>query len=97
MYACYAERTRAFKAGTSRLQNLAKVDGEVQPVAAQISQMDTPLDQAQDEAMPLVEWALTPIGHCRPKEECASEIATTIHLDGLCFMTGSLQRVVPTA
>ncbi len=32
-----------------------------------------------DEAMPLVEWARTPMGHCRPKEEYASMTASTIH------------------
>ncbi len=44
------------------------MDGVAQPAAAQIS-ADTPLDHAHDEAMPLVEWARTPMGHCRPKEE----------------------------
>ncbi len=48
------------------------MDGEAQSVAAQISVIDTPLDHAQEEAMPLVEWAHTPMGHCRPKEEYAS-------------------------
>ncbi len=32
--------------------------------------MDTLLDHAQEEAMPLVEWA--PMGHCNPKEEYAN-------------------------
>ncbi len=50
------------------------MDGVAQPAAAQISVMDTPLDHAHDEAMPLVEWARTPMGHCRPKEEYASSI-----------------------
>ncbi len=45
------------------------MDGVAQPAAVQISVMDTPLDHAHDEAMPLVEWARTPMGHCRPKEE----------------------------
>ncbi len=57
------------------------MDGKVQPAAAHISAMDTPLDHAQDEAMPLVEWALTPMGHCWPKEDFASVIASIIHLD----------------
>ncbi len=35
--------------------------------------------------MPLVEWALTPIGHYWPKEEYASIIVSIIHLDSLCF------------
>ncbi len=48
------------------------MDGVAQPAAVQISVMDTPLDHAHDEAMPLVEWARTPMGHCRPKEEYAS-------------------------
>lgn len=30
--------------------------------------MDTLLDQAQEEAIPLAEWTLTPIGHCKPKD-----------------------------
>ncbi len=38
--------------------------------------------------MPLVEWARTPMGHCRPKDEYASETASTIHLKSLCFVTG---------
>ncbi|XDV31010.1 hypothetical protein PO909_033787 [Leuciscus waleckii] len=41
-------------------------DGEAQPAAIQIFCKAIPLDQAHDEAMPLVECALTPIGHCRP-------------------------------
>ncbi len=56
--------------------------------------MDTPLDHAQEEAMPLVEWALTPMGHCKPKEEYASVIASTNHLEIICFVTGiSLARL----
>ncbi len=38
--------------------------------------------------MPLVKWDLTPIGHCWPKEEYASVIASIIHLDSLSFVTG---------
>ncbi len=64
------------------------MDGVAQPAAVQISVMDTPLDHAHDEAMPLVEWARTPMGHCRPKEEYASMTASTIHLESLCFVTG---------
>ncbi len=64
------------------------MDGEDQPAASQISEMDTPLDHAQEEAMPLVEWALTPMGHCKPKEEYARVIASTNHLEILCFVTG---------
>ncbi len=52
------------------------MDCEAQPAAAHISAMDTPLDHAQDEAMSLVEWALTPMGHCWTKEEYASVILT---------------------
>ncbi len=48
------------------------MDGEAQPSAAQISVMDTPLDHTQDESTPLVEWACTPMGHSRPKEEYTS-------------------------
>ncbi len=43
---------------------------------------------AQEEAMPLVEWALIPMGHCNPKEEYANVIASTNHLEILCFVTG---------
>ncbi len=64
------------------------MDGEDQPATSQISEMDTPLDHAQEEAMPLVEWALTPMGHCKPKEEYATVIASTNHLEILCFVTG---------
>ncbi len=48
----------------------------------------TPQDHAQEEAMPPVEWALTPMGHCKPKEEYARVIASTNHLEILCFVTG---------
>ncbi len=41
---------------------MANVDGESQLAAAQISALDTLLDQAQEEVTPLVEWALTPMG-----------------------------------
>ncbi len=64
------------------------MDGEDQPAASQMSDMDTPLDHAQEAAMPLVEWALTPMGHCDPTEEYANEIASTNHLEILCFVTG---------
>ncbi len=67
---------------------LSNKSNKAQPAAAYISAMDTPLDHAQDEAMPLIEWALTPMGHCWPKEEYASIIASIIHLDSLCFVTG---------
>ncbi len=55
-----------------------------QTAAEKFSVIDTPLD----EAMPLVDWACTPMGHCRPKEEYASLTASMIHLESLCFMTG---------
>ncbi len=64
------------------------MDGEDQPATSQMSEMDTPLDHAQDEAMPLVEWVLTLIGHCNPEEECANVIASTNHLEILGFVTG---------
>ncbi len=38
--------------------------------------------------MPRVEWALTPMGHCKPKEEYARIIASTNHLEINCFVTG---------
>lgn len=44
---------------------MAKVDGEDQPAAAQMSEIETPLDHAQEEAIPLMEWALSPKGHNR--------------------------------
>ncbi len=52
------------------------MDGEAQLAATYISAMDTPLDHTQDEAMPLVKWALIPMGHSWPKEEYASLIAS---------------------
>ncbi len=64
------------------------MNGEDQPAASQMSEMDTPLDHAQDEAMLLVEWALTPMGHCNHEEEYAYVIASTNHLQILCFVTG---------
>ncbi len=64
------------------------MNGEDQPAASQMSEMDTLLDHAQDEAMLLVEWALTPMGHCNPEEEYAYVIASTNHLQILCFVTG---------
>ncbi len=53
-----------------------------------MSDMDTPLDHTQEEAMPLVEWALTPMGHCNPEEDYANVLASTNHLEILCFITG---------
>ncbi len=53
-----------------------------------MSEMDTLLDHAQDEAMPLVEGALTLMGHCNPEEEYANVIASTNHLEIICFVTG---------
>ncbi len=53
-----------------------------------MSEMDTLLDNAQDDAMPLVEWALTPMGYSNPEEEYANVLASTNHLEILCFITG---------
>ncbi len=53
------------------------MDGEDQPAASQMSEMETPVDHAHEEEMSLVEWALTPMGHCNPKEEYANVIAST--------------------
>ncbi len=64
------------------------MDGKDQPAASQMSDMDTPLDHAQEEAMPLVEWALTPMGHHDPTKEYANVIASTNHLKIICFVTG---------
>ncbi len=64
------------------------MDGEAQPTTAHISAMDTPLEHPQAEAMPLVKWALTHMGHCLPKEEYASILVSIIHLDSLCIVTG---------
>ncbi len=46
------------------------------------------MDHVQEEAMPLVEWVLTPMGHYKPKEEYARLIASTNHLEMICFVTG---------
>ncbi len=62
------------------------MDGEAQ--LTHISAMDTQLDHAQDEVMPLVEWALTPMGLFWLKQVYASVIAKIILLDSLCFVTG---------
>ncbi len=70
------------------------MDGEDQPAASQMSEMDTPLDHAQDEAMPLVEWILTPMGHCNPEEEY-TVLASTNHLDIFCFVTGPASAQLP--
>ncbi len=64
------------------------MDGEDQPAASQMSDMDTPLEHAQEKAMPLVEMALTPMGHRDPTEEYANVIASTKHVEILCFVTG---------
>ncbi len=64
------------------------MDGEAKLAASQISEIDTPLDHAQKEAIPLVKWALSPMGHCNPKEEYARVIASTNHLEIPCFVTG---------
>ncbi len=39
-------------------------------------------------AIPLVEWALTQMEYCSPKEEYAKVIASTNHLEILCFVAG---------
>ncbi len=57
--------------------------------------MDTPLDHAQEEAMSLVEWALTPMGHCKPKEEYARVIASTNHQEIPYFVTGPHLALLP--
>ncbi len=49
--------------------------------------MDTPLDHAQEEVMPPVELVLTPMGHCNPEEKYANVIASTNHLEIICFLT----------
>ncbi len=57
---------------------------------SQMSEMDTSLDHAQEEAMP-------PMGHCNPEEEYAIVIASTNHLEILCFVTGPLFSAVTEA
>ncbi len=64
------------------------MDGDDQPAASQMSEMDISLDHAQEEAMPLVEWALTPMGHCNLEEEYDNVIASTNQLEIICFVTG---------
>ncbi len=56
------------------------MDGKDQPATSQMSDMDTPLDHAQEEEMPLVEWALTLMGHRDHTEENTNVIASTNHL-----------------
>ncbi len=50
--------------------------------------MDTLLDHAQEEVTPLGEWALTPMGHCKPKEEYPKVIVSTNHLEIIRFIRG---------
>ncbi len=64
------------------------MEDEDQPATSQMSEMDTLPDHAQEDVMPLAEWALTPMGNCNPKEEYANVIASTNHLEILCFVTG---------
>ncbi len=64
------------------------MDRENQSVASQMSEMDTPLDHAQDKAMHLVEWALTQMGHCNPRGGVCYVIASTNHLEMFYFVTG---------
>ncbi len=68
--------------------HLTNVDGEDQPAASQMSDMDTPLDHAQEEAMSLVESALIPREHRDVMEDYANVIASTNRLEILCFITG---------
>ncbi len=72
------------------------MDGEDQPAASQMSEMETPLDHAQEETMPLVEWAPTPMGHCNPNEEYSKVITSTNHLEILSAMTWALSGVEST-
>ncbi len=53
-----------------------------------MSEMDTTLDHAQEEALPQVEWTLSPMGLCNPKEEYPNVIASTNHQEMICFITG---------
>lgn len=62
------------------------MNSETQPVAAQMSAIDTLLNHS--EATPSVEWALTPKGHFRPREKYASAIASTNNQYIFCFVTG---------
>ncbi len=57
------------------------MDGVAQPAAVQISVMDTPLDHAHDEAMPLVRMGSYSNGALQAQEEYASMTASTIHLE----------------
>ncbi len=42
--------------------------GDDQPAAIQMSWIDMPFAQAQEDVSPRVEWAWTPIGHSAPLE-----------------------------
>ncbi len=86
---CYSSRKDSdLQGGDIQVVKPCKYGWQGQPDASQMSEMDTPLDHAQEEAMPLVEWALTSMGHCNPKEEYANLITSTNHLEILCFITG---------
>ncbi len=53
------------------------------------------MDHAQEAVMPLVEWALTLMGHCKPKEEYARVIASTNHLEILMLCNrATFSRVI---
>ncbi len=70
--------------------------GQVNPKDCYLSRKDSGLQggdiqvvkPCKCEAMHLVDWVLTPMGHCNPKEVYANVIASTNHLEILCFVTG---------
>lgn len=74
---------------------MAKVFCEAHPAAEQISSIDMPLAQAQEEVTLLVEWAHTSMGQivfCMSK---AKAIVSTTQWDNLCLDTGRVILVQP--
>ncbi len=70
--------TREDTGYTQRLYNLANVLGVAQPAAIQMSAYEATRANAQEEATPLVECALTPRGYGKRRALYAKTIASTI-------------------
>ncbi len=61
--------------------------GVVHPASLQISAIEAPRSNAQEDAMPLVECALTPRGHGKRRAWYAKTIASTFQWASLCLET----------
>ncbi len=72
------------------IKNRVSLEGHPWPGCRPGSDTCRPYNYGQTKQKRRCLWwnGLGPMGHCNPEEECANVIASTNHLEILCFVTG---------